>query len=109
MKAAPGTPGRGLDVERQHLRQTQSEERQDYSCQCDEEIKYREGGTPSPVTYNTSLPSTAMPGAPTKQKKKISWAEYQSRPPSEDQDQSHAKEEAEWHEMMKKQQEELEF
>ena len=48
------------------------------------------------------------PGAPTKQKN-ISWAEYQSRPPREDPDQGHAKEEAEWHEKLKKQQEELEF
>ena len=108
-RGAPGTPGRGLDAERQHLRQTQSEERQDYSCQREEEIKSREGRTPSPVIYDTSSPLAGTPGAPTKQKKKISWAEYQSRLPREDPDQSHVKEEAEWHEKLKKQQEELEF
>ena len=60
------------------------------------------------VTYHTSSPLTATPGAPTKQKKNISWVEYQSRLPREDQDQSHTWEEAEW-QKMKKQQEELEF
>ena len=108
-KGAPGAPGGGLDAECQHLCQTQSEERQDYSCWCEEEIKSREGGMPSPVIYDTSSPLAGTPGAPTKQKKKISWAEYQSRPPREDPDQGHAKEEAEWHEKLKKQQEELEF
>ena len=108
-RGAPGTPGGGLDVERQHLCQTQSEEQQDYSRQRDEEIKAREGGTPSPVIYNTSSPSVGTPGAPIRQKKKILFAEYQSRLPREDPDQSHTKEEAEWHEKLKKQQEEVEF
>ena len=73
----------------------QAEARQDYSHQCDEEIKAREGGTPSPVVYDTSSPSVGTPGAPVRQKKKISFAEYQSRLPREDPSQSHA-EEAEW-------------
>ena len=64
---------------------------------------------PSPVFYDTSSPLVGTPGAPIKQKKKISWAEYQSRPSREDPDQSHAKEEAEGYDKLKKQQEELEF
>ena len=75
------TPGGGSDAECQRRRQSESEERQNYSRQWAEEIKAREGGTPSPVTYDTSSPSTAMSGAPTKQKKKITWAEFQARPP----------------------------
>ena len=104
MKSAPGTPGVSLDAERQRLRQAESEERQDYSRWCDEEIRFREGGTPSPITYDSSLPSKATPGASTK---KISWAEYQSRPPRDHREQTQEKE-AEWHEEMKRQQEELE-
>ena len=104
MKSTPGTPGVSLDAERQCLRQAESEERQDYSRQHDEEIRFREGGTPSPITYDLSSPSKATPGASTK---KISWAEYQSRPPRDHQEQTQEKE-AEWHKEMKRQQEELE-
>ena len=97
MKSTPGTPGVSLDAERQRLCQAESEERQDYSRQCDEEIRFREGGTPSPITYDSSSPSKATPGASTK---KILWAEYQSRPPRDHQEQTQEKE-AEWHEEMK--------
>ena len=78
MKSAPGAPGVSLDAERQRLCQAESEERQDYSRQRDKEIRFREGRTPSPITYDSSSSSKATPGASTK---KISWAEYQSRPP----------------------------
>ena len=104
MKSAPGAPGVSLDAERQRLHQAESEERQDYSRRHDEEIRFREGGTPSPITYDSSSPSKATPRASTK---KISWAEYQSRPPRDHQEQTQEKE-AEWHEEMKRQQEELE-
>ena len=104
MKSTPGAPGVSLDAERQRLRQAESEEWQDYSCQRDKEIRSREGGTPSPITYDLSSPSKATPGASTK---KISWAEYQSRPPRDHREQTQEKE-AEWHEEMKRQQEELE-
>ena len=60
------------------------------------------------MVYDTGLPSVGTPGAPARQKKKISFAEYQSRPPREDPSQSHA-EEAEWQERLRKQQEEVEF
>ena len=63
---------------------------------------------PSPLIYDTSSPSVGTPGAPVRQKKKISFAEYQSRLPREDPSQSHA-EEAEWQERLRKQQEEVEF
>ena len=106
-KGAPGTPGKSLDAERQCLHQSESEEWQGYSHRCDEEIRFREGRTPSPITYYLSLPAKATPGAPTK--KTIMWAEYQSRLPRDDQDQIRKKEEAEWCEKMKQQQEELEF
>ena len=104
MKSAPSAPGVSLDAERQRVRQAESEEWQDYSRQRDEEIRFREGGTPSPITYDSSLPSKATPGASTK---KISWAEYQSRPPRDHREQTQEKE-AKWHEEMKRQQEELE-
>ena len=104
MKNAPGTPGVSLDAERQCLCQAESEEWQDYSHRRDEEIRFREGGTPSPITYDSSSPSKATPGASTK---KISWAEYQSRLPRDHREQNKEKE-AEWHEEMKRQQEELE-
>ena len=81
-KGAPGTPGGGLDAERQRHHQSKSEERQDYSRWHDEEIRFREGGMPSPMTYNSNSPLEATPGGPTK--KKITWAEYQSRPLSAD-------------------------
>ena len=97
MKSAPGTPGMSLDAERQCLRQAESEEWQDYSRRHDEEIRFREGGTPSPITYDLSLPSKATPGACTK---KISWAEYQSRLLRDHREQTQEKE-AEWHEEMK--------
>ena len=51
MKSAPGAPGVSLDAERQRLRQAESEERQDYSRWRDKEIRFREGRTPSPITY----------------------------------------------------------
>ena len=105
MKSAPSAPGVSLDAERQRLRQAESEEWQDYSCRRDEEIRFREGGTPSLITYDLSSPSKATPGASTK---KISWAEYQSRPPRDHWEQTQEKE-AEWHEEKKQQQEELEF
>ena len=97
MKSAPGAPGVSLDAERQCLGQAESEEWQDYSRWRDEEIRFREGGTPSPITYDSSLPTKATPGASTK---KISWAEYQSRPPRDHREQTQEKE-AEWHEQMK--------
>ena len=104
MKSAPGTPGVSLDAERQRLHQAELEERQDYSHRCDEEIRFREGRTLSPITYDLSSPSKATPGACTK---KISWAEYQSRLPRDHREQTQEKE-AEGHEEMKRQQEELE-
>ena len=97
MKSGPGAPGVSLDAEQQRLCQAESEERQDYSRWCDQEIRFREGGTPSPITYDSSSPSKATPGASTK---KILWAEYQSRPPRDHQEQTQEKE-AEWHEEMK--------
>ena len=104
MKSAPGAPAVSLDAERQCLHQAESEERQDYSRWHDKEIRFREGGTPSPITYDSSSPSKATPGASTK---KISLAEYQSRPLRDHREQTQEKE-AEWHEEMKRQQEELE-
>ena len=97
MKGAPGAPSMSLDAEQQCLHQAESEERQDNSRQRDKEIRFREGGTPSPITYDLSSPSKATLGASTK---KISWAEYQSRPPRDHQEQTQEKE-AEWHEEMK--------
>ena len=75
-----------------------------YSRKHDEEIRFREGRTPSPITYDSSSPSKATPGASSK---KISWAEYQSRPQRDHWEQTKEKE-AEWHKEMKRQQEELE-
>ena len=106
-KGAPGAPSEGLDAERQCRHQSESEERQDYSCRHDEEIQFREGGTPSPMTYDSNSPSGATPGASAK--KKITWAEYQSRPSSADREKIREREEAEWHEKMEEQQRELEF
>ena len=60
-KGAPGAPSGGLDAERQRRRQSESEERQDYSRRRDEEIRFREGGTPSPMTYDSNSPSGATP------------------------------------------------
>ena len=97
MKSIPGAPGMSLDAERQRLRQAESEERQDYSRRRDEEIRFREGGTPSLITYDSSSPSKATPGASTK---KILWVEYQSRPPRDHQEQTQEKE-AQWHKEMK--------
>ena len=59
------------------------------------------------MTYDSNLPSKVTPGAPTK--KKITWAEYQSRPSSADREKLCEREEAEWHEKMEEQQKELEF
>ena len=56
----------------------------------------------------SNSPSKATLGAPTK-KKTITWAEYQSRPPTADQDQIRERKEAEWREKMEEQQKELEF
>ena len=78
-----------------------------YYQQWAEEIKAREGGTPSPVTYDTSSPSTS--GAPAKQKKKLTWAEFQERPPREVPNQAHTREEAQAQEQLRTAQEELEF
>ena len=58
------------------------------------------------MTYDSNSPSVT-PGASTK--KKITWAEYQSRPLSADQEQIRKREEAEWCEKMGEQQRELEF
>ena len=80
-----------------------------YSHQWAEEIKAREGGTPSPVTYDTSSPSTYTPGAPTKQKKKITWAEYRSRPSQKDHPQSHQSKQADWDERIRQQQVEVDL
>ena len=106
-KGTPGTPGGGLDAEHQCRQQSESEERQDYSRWRDKEIRFREGGTPSPMTYDSNSPSVT-PGAPTT-KKKITWAEYQSRPSSADQEQIRKREEVEWREKIEEQQRELEF
>ena len=100
-------PRVGLDAERQRHRQSELEERQDYSRRRDEEIQFREGRTPSPMTYDSNSPSEATPGGPTK--KKITWAEYQSRPSSANREKIREREEAEWHEKMEEQQRELEF
>ena len=97
MKSAPGSPGMSLDAERQRLHQAELEERQDYSRWCDKEIRFREGRTPSPITYDSSSPSKATPGASTK---KISLVEYQSRLPRDHREQTQEKK-AEWHEEMK--------
>ena len=59
------------------------------------------------MTYDSNSPSEATPGAPTR--KKITWAEYQSRPSSADREKILEREEAEWHEKMEEQQRELEF
>ena len=92
-KGAPGAPSRELDAEPQRHRQSESEERQNYSRRHDEEIRFREGGMPSPMTYDCNSPSEATPRAPTK--KKITWAEYQSRPSSPDREKIREREEAE--------------
>ena len=97
MKSTPSAPGMSLDAERQRLRQAESKERQDYSRRRDKEIRFREGGTPSPITYDLSSPSKATPGASTR---KISWAEYQSRLVRDHWEQTQEKE-AEWHKEMK--------
>ena len=62
MKSAPRALGVSLDAERQCLHQAESEEWQDDSRRRDEEIRFREGGTPSPITYDSSSPSKATPG-----------------------------------------------
>ena len=59
------------------------------------------------MTYNSNSPSRVTPGAPTK--KKITWAEYQSRPSSADRERIREREEAEWCQKMEEQQKELEF
>ena len=59
------------------------------------------------MTYDSNSPSEATPGGPTK--KKITWAEYQSRPSSADREKIREREEAEWREKMEEQQRELEF
>ena len=63
-KGTPGAPGGGLDAECQRRRQSESEERQDYSHQHDEEIRFREGGTPSPMTYNSIFAIKGHPWSP---------------------------------------------
>ena len=78
-KGAPGAPQSTVDAERQLQRQRQSEECQSYSRQHAEEIRAREGATPSPITYDAGSPVASTPPAPAKQKKKISWAEHQAR------------------------------
>ena len=60
------------------------------------------------MVYDTGSPLVGTPGAPVRQKKKISLAEYQSRLLREDPSLSHV-EEAEWQERLRKQQEEVEF
>ena len=109
--AAPHGHG-GMDAERQHQHQAQSEERQEYARQQAEELRYRDGGMLSPITYEVGSPSTATPTAPAKQKKKILFQEYQARritepPPREQNDQDLDDEEAEWQERMRKHEEEL--
>ena len=106
-KGISSAPSGGLDAERQRRHQSESEERQDYSRRRDEEIRFREGGTPSPMTYDSNSPSGTTPGACTK--KKITWAEYQCRPSSADREKIREREEAEWREKMEEQQRELEF
>ena len=59
------------------------------------------------MTYDSNSPSEANPGAPTK--KKITWAEYQSRPSSADREKIRERKEVEWCEKMEEQQRELEF
>ena len=106
-KGGSATPS-GLDAECQRRRQNESEERRNYSRQRDEEIRFREGRTPSPITYDSGSPTTAASGTSTK--KKITWAEYQSRPsPAEREQAAREKQEAEWREQMEAQQKELEY
>ena len=106
-KSAPSAPlVEGWTQNANADRQSESEERQDYSRRRDEEIRFREGGTPSPMTYDSNSPSVT-PGAPTK--KRITWAEYQSRPLSADRKNIRKREEVEWCEKMEEQQRELEF
>ena len=107
MKGVSSAPSGGLDAERQRRRQSESEDRQNYSRRHNKEIQFREGGTPSPITYDSNSPLRATPGASTK--KKITWAEYQSRPSSADREKIREREEAEWRERMEEQQRELEF
>ena len=78
-RGAPGAPRSTIDAERQLQCQKQSEECQNYSRQCEEEIRAREGGTPSSITYDIGSPATQTPTAPVKQKKKITWAEHKAR------------------------------
>ena len=73
-RGAPGAPHGTIDVEWQLQHQKQSEEHQNYSRQRAEEIRAREGGTPSPITYDVGSPA-----APTKQKKKITLAKDKAR------------------------------
>ena len=106
-KGGSATPS-GLDAERQRRRQNESEERRNYSRQRDEEIRFREGGMPSPVMYDSGSPTTATSGTSTK--KKITWVEYQSRPsPAEREQAAREKQEAEWREQIEVQQKELEY
>ena len=108
-KGAPGAPQSTVDAERQLQRQKQSEERQSYSRQRAEEIRAREGTTPSPITYDAGSPAASMPPAPVKQKKKISWAEHQTRVSKEPSQPSQGDELADLDEKIQRQQAEVDY
>ena len=85
-------------------------ERQIYTRQRDEELRYQSGDTPCPMTYDvdSSMPGTAltMPGAPTK----ISLVQYQVRESEEKSAEQKDREHQECKESeLKHQQEELQF
>ena len=108
-RGAPGAPQSAVDAERQLQRQRQSEECQSYSRQRAEEIRAREGGTPSPMTYDAGSPAASTPPAPVKQKKKISWAEHQARVSKEPSQPSQENELADLDERIQRQQAEVEY
>ena len=108
-KGAPGAPQSTVDAERQLQHQRQSEEHQSYSRQRAEEIRAREGGTPSPITYDAGSPAALTPPAPVKQKKKISWAEHQARIPKEPSQPPQENELADLDERIQRQQVEVDY
>ena len=109
-RGAPGAPHGAVNTECQLQHQKQSEEHQSYSCQRAEEIRAWEGRTPSTITYEADSPAQSMPGAPIKQKKKITWAEHKVRtskePPQPPPQQS---EPIDWEERIRLQQAKVDF
>ena len=108
-KGAPGAPQSTVDAERQLQRQRQSEERQSYSRQRAEEIRAREGTTPSPIMYDAGSPAASTPPAPVKQKKKISWAKHQARVSKEPSQPSQEDELVDLDEKIQRQQAEVDY